>query len=169
MTTDILLVFQSQALMVGGLRNTAFSTTPTQVTEANASEVFCYDHTTILFRDGRCLGANFEYATAIPFDIDNSHSDNPEDWVTTKNIARRLKEFGINYYMVASRNHMLSKEKKWRGAGSTPKVPRLPATIRTSVRQRQICQILRMVHQDICRRPEGKEQGAKDVWLRRQS
>jgi hypothetical protein len=112
MSTIILTLFLSQALLVGGLRNTAFSVTPTEITEANASEVFRYDHTPILFKEGHSLGENFEHAVAIPFDIDNSHSDNPADWVTPDDIARKLKELGINYLIVASRNHLLPKEGK---------------------------------------------------------
>ena len=63
-----------------------------------------------LRRNGHCLGENFVYALSIPFDIDNS-SDNPEDWIIPEAIASRLKELGINFWMVASRNHMLPKEK----------------------------------------------------------
>ena len=110
--TIILILFLSQSLMIGALRNTAFSTTPKEVTEANATEIFRYDHSPILFEGGHCLGTNFVYATCIPFDIDNSKSDNPADWITSKEISHRLKELGINHLIVASRNHLLPKEGK---------------------------------------------------------
>ena len=112
MSTIILILFLSQSLMIGALRNTAFSTTPTEVTEANAAEIFHHDHTPILFEGGHCLGTNFVYATCIPFDIDNSKSDNPVDWITPEEISRRLKGLGINHVIAASRNHLLPKEGK---------------------------------------------------------
>ena len=72
---------------------------------------FRYDHTSICFKDGHSKGDNFGYATTIPFDIDNSHSDNPEDWITPDAIASRLKGLGISFWMAGSRNHQLSKTK----------------------------------------------------------
>jgi len=78
----------------------------------NAAEIFKSDHAPISFHGGRSKGENFEYATAIPFDIDNSHSDNPADWVKPKDIARRLQKLGINFWMVASRNHLREKDGK---------------------------------------------------------
>jgi hypothetical protein len=98
--------------MIGALRNTAFLVTPTEFTEANAAKLFRYDHSLILFKERHCLGANFVYATAIPFDIDNSHSDNQADWITPEEISRRLKGLGINHWIVASRNHLLPKDNK---------------------------------------------------------
>lgn len=112
MNNNILKLFQSQVAITGGRTNTSFSTTPTEITEGNAAEVFRYDHTPISFKNGCCLGANFEYATAIVFDIDNSHSDNPADWVHQDEITSRLKKLGFNYWIVASRNHQLPKDGK---------------------------------------------------------
>jgi len=112
MSAIILILFLSQSLTIGAMRNTAFSTTPTDVTETNVAAIFRYDHSPVLFKEGHCLDANFEYATCIPFDIDNSHSDNPVDWITPEEISRRLKGLGINHVIVASRNHLLPKEGK---------------------------------------------------------
>jgi hypothetical protein len=108
---NILILFPSHPPVVGEASNTTFSITPTEITEADAMDFFRYDHTPILFTGGHSKGENFEYATAIPFDIDNSHSDNPADWVYPEEIVRRLQAFGINYRIVASRNHLIPKEK----------------------------------------------------------
>ena len=107
-----LKLFKSQAAITGGTKNTLFSTTATEITEANASEFFRFDHTPILFKGGYCKGENFEYATCVPFDIDNSHSDNPDDWISPEDVQQQLQHRGINYWMVSSRNHFLSKEEK---------------------------------------------------------
>ena len=112
MTNCALQLFPSQPPVTGEPTNTSFSTTPTEITEAIAEAFFRHDHTPIRFKGGHCKGDNFEYATCVVFDIDNGHSDAPADWVTPKDIARRLKKLGINYWMVASRNHKLSKDGK---------------------------------------------------------
>ena len=111
MSNFTLVLFQSQSTVTGAETNTTFSTAPMRVVDANAAEVFRYDHTPIAFTNGHCHGDNYEYASTIPFDIDNSHSDNPEDWVHPNEIGNRLTELGINFVMVASRNHLLPKEK----------------------------------------------------------
>ena len=110
-TSPMLQLFATTQRCVGKENNTAFSTEPTVITGENAKAFFHDDHTPILFKGGHCLSANFVYAMAIPCDIDNSHSDNPADWVIPEAMASRLQEHGINYWMAASRNHMLTKDK----------------------------------------------------------
>ena len=105
-------LFQSSPGCVAQLTNTSFAKVPTLVSEAQALNFFRHDHTPISFKGGHSHGDNFWYARAIPFDIDNSHSDNPEDWITPEAMRGQLEELDINYCMVASRNHMLSKDGK---------------------------------------------------------
>jgi len=112
MSNSTLNLFPSQPAVCGGETNTSFSIEPTAITEENAEAFFRYDHTMIKFRGGHCKGENFEYATAIAFDIDNSHSDNPADWTYPDDIARQLKKFGVKFLMSASRNHQLTKDGK---------------------------------------------------------
>jgi len=107
-----LKLFLSSPPVVGMLKNTSFSTTPTEITEANASEFFRHDHSPIQFANGHSKGENFELATAIPFDVDNSHSDNSDDWIGADEMYELLQQFGINCYIVSSRNHLISKDGK---------------------------------------------------------
>lgn len=109
-----LLLFPSQPAVIGGHNKTSFSMTPTEITEANASEFFRSDHTPILFEKGISKSENYKYATCIVFDIDNGHSDAPEKWIRPKDVARCLQELGINYWMSASRNHKKPKLAKVR-------------------------------------------------------
>jgi|GEM_PF-172126 len=95
----------------GQENNTSFETEATVITEDNTKASFRYDHTLIKFRNGQCLKKNFEHAMAIQFDIDNSGSDTPTEWVSPDEIASRLKQLCFNFWIVASRNHMLTKEK----------------------------------------------------------
>ena len=108
----LLGLFTSQPQCLAQVNNTSFATEPAIISYENAWDLFRYDHTTISFNGGRCHGDNFAYATAIPFDIDNSHSDNPEDWITPEQLQERLQQLGIIYWMVASRNHLLMKNGK---------------------------------------------------------
>ena len=75
-------LFGSSRPCSGVKTNTSFATTPTAITDANASEFLRNDYTTIRFTNGYRCKDNFEYALSIPGDTDNSHSDNPEDWLT---------------------------------------------------------------------------------------
>jgi len=108
----LLILYSSDPQCVGGEDKTGFSRIGTIITAAVALDFFRYDHTPICFKDSRSHGKNFKYAWAIPFDIDNSHSDNPEDWITPEAIQEKLEQLDINYWMCASRNHLLPKDGK---------------------------------------------------------
>ena len=112
-----LRLFASNPQCTGGTTNTSFATEPTDITTRNAGEFFRYDHTPIKFTDGHAIGDNFEYALAILLDIDNSHSDNANDWIDRDDMEKLLQEHGLNYWIVASRNHWLSKD----GGAARPK------------------------------------------------
>ena len=105
-----LRLFASYPPCVGGTTQTSFATEPTEMTIRNAGNFFQFDHTPIKFTDGHASGDNFEYALAILLDIDNSHSDNPAEWIHQEDMEKLLQELGLNYWIVASRNHWRSKE-----------------------------------------------------------
>jgi len=107
-----LQLFASNSKEVAHYQNTSFALEPTIITTRNAADFFQFDHTTIKFTDGHSSGANFEYATAIPLDIDNSHSDNACDWIHPDDFEKVLQELGLNYGMTASRNHWGIKDGK---------------------------------------------------------
>jgi hypothetical protein len=94
-----LRLFASVTQCIGGLTNTSFATEPTEITTRNAGEFFQFDHTPIKFTDGHAVGNKFESAPAIPLDIDNSHSDNANDWIDRDDIEQRMKELGLNYWL----------------------------------------------------------------------
>ena len=110
--TPALNLCGSKTPCIGQGTNTAFMELPNAIIQYNAKSFFRYDHTPISFKGGHCHGDNFAYATAIPFDIDNSHSDNPIDWFSQDDIMATLKQLGINFWICASRNHLISKEGK---------------------------------------------------------
>jgi len=111
-TFQMLKLFASQPRCIAQKTNTSFSTEPTAITDQNADDFFKFDHTPIRFTNGHSLGANFEFATAIPFDMDNSHSDNPNEWTHPEKMDTWLQERGLNYWIAASRNNWLPKDGK---------------------------------------------------------
>jgi len=101
-------LYLSQPEVSGGQYNTSFSVEPTEITSENAKAFFRYDHTPIKFKGGHCKGENFEYTVAIPFDIDNSHSDNPVDWVTPEAMAMWLRHLPTLFRQISGYNPYLA-------------------------------------------------------------
>ncbi len=112
MNSSNLKLFLSHPLNSGGRKNALFSTTPKEITEDNVLKLLRFDHTTIRFKGGRCMSKYFEYATAIPFSIDNNHSESQTKWVYPNQISNYLHKFGINHLIVESRSHLLSRNGK---------------------------------------------------------
>lgn len=80
------------------------------VDKATAKECFSRDYVCCEFKKHYRSNANFIKSNCIAVDIDNDHSDNPEDWITADYISQKLTDvtFAIHY----SRNHMKSKGSK---------------------------------------------------------
>ena len=66
-----------------------------------------YDHVFAEFKNNYRSVENFLRAQSLPGDIDNSHSDKPEDWIYPKDVAAFF--MGVKYYIHYSRHHMKQK------------------------------------------------------------
>ncbi len=66
-----------------------------------------HDHVFAEFKHNYRSIENFLRAKSLPGDIDNSHSDHPEDWIYPKDIAAFFS--GVEYYIHFSRHHMKQK------------------------------------------------------------
>lgn len=53
---------------------------------------------------------NFLSSDCLVMDIDNDHSENPEEWITSERIASLFED--VDYALATSRSHMLSKDGK---------------------------------------------------------
>ena len=106
----MLKLYASKKLESGVAWNTDYHTAPTEITEENQYDFFRYDHTAILFKDGKRIGKNFVHATAIIIDIDNKGIDTPERWATPASVSEQLETLGIAHTIATSRNHELQKE-----------------------------------------------------------
>lgn len=69
-----------------------------------------YDYTNIRFQNGRRKSDNFVEADCLVGDVDNTHSDNPNDWVEPCDVAERLH--GVPLFAQYSRNHLKVKNGK---------------------------------------------------------
>ena len=74
-----------------------------------------YDYVCAEYKNNERSNTNFISSDCIAMDIDNDHSDNPQEWITLEKVAARFKdvEFAVHY----SRNHMKVKN----GRSARPK------------------------------------------------
>ncbi len=73
-------------------------------------DVATHDYACAVYKDNHRSIEDFMYADAIPFDIDNDHSENPEDWITPKDVAMFFSD--VPFLVQYSRNHMKPKNGK---------------------------------------------------------
>lgn len=84
---------------------------PDMLTVTNAEEFKAAvknDHTFICFKNNYRSEENFEYACALTEDIDNTHSENPDDWYTKEDIIAAFPDVQMIIY--TSRNNMKKKD-----------------------------------------------------------
>lgn len=53
---------------------------------------------------------NFLSSDCLVMDVDNDHSENPEEWITSERMASLFED--VDYALATSRSHMLSKDGK---------------------------------------------------------
>lgn len=69
-----------------------------------------YDHVCAEYTGGRRSRETFVKADCLPFDLDNDHSDNPDEWKTLEDIQATFP--GVPFYAIPSRHHMKPKDGK---------------------------------------------------------
>lgn len=108
----LLKLFPATMAYSGNAKNVSFATEATEIGDANADEFFKFDYTPIKFTNGYRDGDHFEFALFIPGDVDNAHSDDPNDWITIESVSAQLQTLGINHWIHSSRNDGVSKAGK---------------------------------------------------------
>lgn len=68
------------------------------------------DHTFICLKNSYRSEENFSYTETLVTDCDNTHSDNPDDWITKEDIMNEFLDVAMLIY--TSRNHMKPKDGK---------------------------------------------------------
>lgn len=69
-----------------------------------------YDYVFVEFKDNYRSNKNFIRAWGLPEDIDNDHSDKPEDWIYPADVAAFFTD--VRYFIHYSRHHMKQKADK---------------------------------------------------------
>lgn len=80
------------------------------LTKEDLAEVVAYDHVGATYKDNCRSNANFIQSDCSMFDVDNTHSDDPEKWVTPIELQKAFP--GVGFYVCYSRNHMKPKGTK---------------------------------------------------------
>lgn len=97
-----------------GVRQNAKNTKYPYEVEINSCEelvkAVCYDNTCAKCKDFYRKNENFLEADCTMFDVDNTHSDNPKEWIYPSNVKTMF--IGVPFYVVYSRNHMKEKNEK---------------------------------------------------------
>lgn len=74
------------------------------------NKVCLKDHVLGVFKNHYRSIKNFIRADALGMDCDNEHSNDPADWVTSKEVKKAFKD--VPFYVSYSRNHMKVKKNK---------------------------------------------------------
>ena len=86
---------------------------PNQVTitdEISLQTVAQFDHVAGLFLNNTRSNANFIKSDVLVMDIDNDHSENPDEWMTVERLKEIFADY--NFALVTSRSHMQAKAGK---------------------------------------------------------
>lgn len=76
----------------------------------NMEQVTAYDHVCAKYEGDYRKRDFFICADASMFDVDNTESDNPSEWITPKEIREKFPD--VPFYVCYSRNHMKEKNGK---------------------------------------------------------
>ncbi|MBR1553191.1 MAG: primase C-terminal domain-containing protein [Schwartzia sp.] len=88
---------------------------PNRVEAASAAELAAavrFDHVAAKYRNNYRSNRNFEEASVIEMDVDNDHSENPEDWVTPEKLAEDEELRDVEFATTPSRHNMKPKKGK---------------------------------------------------------
>ncbi|HFU4173852.1 TPA: DNA primase, partial [Streptococcus suis] len=86
---------------------------PNQVTvtdEVSLKTVSEYDHVAGQFLNNTRSNANFIKSDVLVMDIDNDHTENPDEWMTVERLKEIFADY--NFALVTSRSHMQAKAGK---------------------------------------------------------
>ena len=86
---------------------------PNKVTVTNASELqeaVKMDHVCAEYKNNYRSIDNFLKSNVVVMDLDNDHTDDPDEWITAEKLEELLPD--ISYAVAPSRNHMVAKNGK---------------------------------------------------------
>ena len=95
----------------GNAKNSLYPNRRAIDNEDDCMEVVAFDHVCAEFKNCRRSGDNFLSCDVDVMDCDNSHSDNPADWIHPEDLEGKIGK-DVAFVVVPSRNNMKPKEGK---------------------------------------------------------
>lgn len=95
----------------GNAKNSLYPNKRVVDNEDDCLEIMAFDHVCAEFKNCRRSVDNFLSSDVEVLDCDNSHSDNPADWIHPGDLEERIGK-DVAFAVVPSRNHMKQKEGK---------------------------------------------------------
>lgn len=96
-----------QADCLGNPTNNVYPKAVRVTGTATLQEAVCRDYVCAQYKDDRRSNQNFIQSDCLALECDNTHSENPADWVTPQHLAQALPDVFIAIHY--SRNHMKPK------------------------------------------------------------
>lgn len=93
----------------GNAKNSLYPNKRVVDNEDDCLEVMAFDHVCAEFKNCRRSSDNFLSSDVEVMDCDNSHSDDPADWIYPENLSEKIGG-DVAFTVVPSRNHMKPKE-----------------------------------------------------------
>lgn len=95
------------ATVAGQQNNAHYPNRHEVATVADLEAVARLDHVVAEYQGGRRSSANFLSSNCLVMDVDNSHSEDPDEWVTPESLTGLVP--GVGFMTATSRNHMRAK------------------------------------------------------------
>ncbi len=93
---------------IGGNKNCRYPLKCRITGEQSLSAAVSRDHVSAKYVDSYRKNENFLVSDNVPLDCDNSHTENPEDWITPLDVALAFPD--VCFAVAYSRNHMKPKD-----------------------------------------------------------
>jgi len=90
--------------------NTVYKEKRTITNTSELKAAVTFDHVAAAYQHNTRKNENFIQSDCVMFDVDNTESDTPGDWITTDTLRADFP--GVVFFTVTSRNHMKEKNGK---------------------------------------------------------
>lgn len=95
---------------VGNQKNCIYPMDKEVTNKESLLEVVTHDHVCATYRDNRRSIENFISSNVVVMDLDNDHTENPDEWFDEKTIEEIFDD--VSFALVTSRNHLKEKDGK---------------------------------------------------------
>lgn len=95
------------ATVQGQQNNNHYPNSQVITSAADLKAAVVWDHVAAGYTGGNRVNKNFVTSNCVVMDVDNDHTDNPDEWVASDDLAALFP--GVMFATATSRNHMLPK------------------------------------------------------------